>query len=334
MKPVQLALVGCGRIAQIHLRALQRVPEVEVRALADADPGRGAHYASLAEVLEDRRIDAVAICLPPLLHAAAAIEVLRARKHLYLEKPATVSRAENEAVERAAAGCVRVVQTGFHLRHHPDILAAWRRVRAGRLGLLHSLRGVFTNGSALHAQEAWQQDPDGGGGVLLALGVHHFDLWRHLTGADVVEVQAQGDDRRTVGVQARLSDGTLASTVLSHVTVAQNELELHGGLGRLRVADYRFDSQEMQSLDAVPGSLPERAGGWVRGALALSARLWLGSALERAYQNAWRQFARRIAGGESPAADLADGLRATEVALAATESLRTGQAVRVQAMGQ
>ena len=99
---LRVGLFGCGRIAQaLHGPILARMEGVRLTALADADaaarlrlaavaPG-ATLYADWRRPLELGEMDAVVICLPPALHAPAAIAALEAGAHVYVEKPLALS---------------------------------------------------------------------------------------------------------------------------------------------------------------------------------------------------------------------------------------------------
>src|SRR5215218_6198769 len=96
-QPVRLALVGCGRIAQVaHLPALEKADGVQLVAVSD--PSRAvaeavarrygvASVTDLARLLADETVEAVVVAAPDRFHHAIATEVLRAGKHVLVEKP-------------------------------------------------------------------------------------------------------------------------------------------------------------------------------------------------------------------------------------------------------
>jgi len=322
---LELALIGGGRMGETHLRALRHVPELTVRGLVEPDAARRQvlaqrygirGWARLEEALPE--VQAVALALPPGLLASTAVEVLRAGRHLFIEKPVALNPEEaGELAAEAARHSELRVQVGFHLRHHPYFRQA--RCQAPRL-----VRSVFVNSSGLRPQPAWRASVETGGSVLTNLAVHHFDLWRAMTGLEVEEVQAIGHPLETVSVQARLTGGVVASGVFSHLGADRNELELYGERARVRAEDYRVDGLEHQTVGTLPGGLAQRVAGWARLARAFPERLLQGSAHDQAYRRQWQSFAR-----QGPAATLEDGLRAAEIAWAAQESLTHGRPVRL-----
>lgn len=311
-----------------HLRALRGVPAAELRAVADPEPARrerlrrlfGAprSYAGLEPLLADPGVTAVILCLPARLAAEAAVTVLRSGRALLAEKPVAVSWGEIDSLAGAGAASASRVQVGFHLRRHQLFRAARGWLEEGRLGRLLAVRSTLTN----------SREP--AGDVLLDLGVHHFDLWRHLTGGEVRSLDCRSAGDRTVMVSAQLDGGALATALLSHESADQNELELHGTLGRLRISDYRLDGWEFQPLGSPPGRLAERLVRLTGLLRDLPGRLRFGSWREQAYRSALADFVVCLEEGRLPSPGLSDGLKASAIALTARESLERGQTTTVR----
>src|SRR5262245_47495865 len=96
MHPVRTALIGCGKVGQIHAAALRDLAESEFVGVCDADAGRAAAFADrfgtrafpdVAALLRDCRPQAVLVCTPHPLHAAPVIAAADAGVHALVEKP-------------------------------------------------------------------------------------------------------------------------------------------------------------------------------------------------------------------------------------------------------
>src|SRR5881392_670419 len=110
---IRLGIIGCGGVTERHhLPALCRVRDIEVIALADIDSLRaerlgrrfniGLHYPSYSDLLETTRIDAVAVCVPPQLHAEVALAALDHGKHVFIEKPLALSLSDCDTLAEQA----------------------------------------------------------------------------------------------------------------------------------------------------------------------------------------------------------------------------------------
>lgn len=341
---MRLGLLGCGRAAsELHLPALRRVPSVRVVALADPDPGRLRSAATHAPgarresdwraVLDDPAVEAVAVFLPPVLHADAAIAALDAGRHVLIEKPLALSTDECDRVIARARTSDRITMVGFNLRWHRLVQQARALLAAGELGAPLLIRSTFTSGIRLGADAPpWRHDRALGGGVFMEVAVHHFDLWRYLLGAEVSEVSAtaSGVDE-AAAVWARLDDGTLAIGAFSDVTGGRNEIDVWGRSGQLHLSCFRFDGLEVaRAGELYPGSVHtrlKRLGRIVRDAPTVARVIARGGDYVDSYAAEWRAFAGAVRSGRPAGGSLDDGRRAVAIASAAALSARTGAPV-------
>jgi predicted dehydrogenase/nucleoside-diphosphate-sugar epimerase len=121
VKSLRVGFLGTGYIAEWHARALSTVPAASLIAVCDKNLtrarafgeryGAARCYESLDTMLEDRELglDAVHVLLPPDLHAHAALALIDAGRHVFLEKPMAVTREEcDQLIDRAAAHSVMI----------------------------------------------------------------------------------------------------------------------------------------------------------------------------------------------------------------------------------
>src|SRR5215216_4899013 len=138
--PLRVGIAGCGRVSELHLRALAAVDGIEVVAVMDVDGVRARAVASrfgVARVVDDvaalgQAADVVAVCTPPREHAALAHDALRAGRHVLVEKPLVLDLDEADALSAAVPPGI-VACTGFNLRVHRQVRAARRMLTEGRL---------------------------------------------------------------------------------------------------------------------------------------------------------------------------------------------------------
>lgn len=345
--PLSVGLIGCGYAAEIHLAALRGLPCVRVAAVADVDEaarrriaarGDGATaFVDYQALLAEPGIDAVAILTPPSLHLEMAVAALDAGKHVMLEKPITRDLEEaDRLLDRAAASRSKVI-VGYNLRFHRQLQEARRRIAAGALGRVELVRGVASSTHQLGRRfPEYRRRRDLGGGVLIELAVHHFDLWRYLLGEEVDEVvamtrAAEGDDA-TATVVARMASGVMVTSAFSERAAEQHEFEIYGERGRIRGSIYRFDGFDLVPSGAYDGHPVRRLGRLARavGGLPQALRaLRHGGVFLESFRSLWRHFVEGMAGTTAIAPTLEDGRRSLQVALAAVRAADTGRAVRV-----
>ena len=343
---LRLGFVGCGRVTEsLHLPALRRLTDWQVIAGADSDPGRldaianrfgiPRRYPDYRALLDDADVDVVAVCVPPSLHAAVALAALAAGKHVFIEKPLAMSLAECDQLVDHAAHSSSKVMVGFNLRWHRLIRRAREMVRHGALGQLELIRTTFTSGERLRiGSPGWKTRERVG--VLADLGVHHFDLWRYLTGAEVKEISATmrtpNGNGESAMVTACMQNGLIASSVFSDQTSESNELEIHGRKGSIRVSCYRFDGLELIPALDPPGSLrnlPSRMLATIKEIPGAAARASRGGDFGSTYEAQWRHFADSIRNDAPVGCTVEDGRRAVQVSLAAMTSVLESRPVRM-----
>src|SRR5260370_13431736 len=103
MRTVRTALVGCGKVGQIHAAALRELPESEFVAVCDSDSQRASAFSArfcvraftdLGELLKEAAPQTVVVCTPHPLHAAAVIQAAQAGGSALVEKPLAASHAD------------------------------------------------------------------------------------------------------------------------------------------------------------------------------------------------------------------------------------------------
>jgi myo-inositol 2-dehydrogenase / D-chiro-inositol 1-dehydrogenase len=347
-KSLQLGLVGCGQVAEFkHLLVLQGMPGVEVVAAADVDPERLRHvadryqikhrYADVAALLGHTSLDAVAICVPPEQHAAVAVAAMQANKHLLIEKPLALSAADCDLIIESARTCSARVMVGFHMRCHRLVQQARAMIDQGLLGTIEAIRTVWNSPIRYDGSlPEWRYDRKTGGGALMEIAVHQFDMWRYLLQSEVEEIfamtryEARADETATL--TARMSNSILASAIFSERTGHEIEIEIYGRNGRLRIECLRFDGLEFYPATSVPGGVQTRIRNAIHAVKELPYgvmnRLPGGEYMD-SYRREWLHFLDVVRNDQPVGCTLEDGRRAVEIALCAIESASAGHPVKL-----
>lgn len=340
---MRVGVIGCGAVAcYCHLPALRRIRGVKVVAAADPDENarkrakrkvRGSMHAAAEEILERADVDAVIISVPTYLHAKVAVAAARAGKHFYLEKPVATTSAEAVRIAEAVALAGVTAVTGFNRRLHPLYEQARAILRAGRVGDVRAVQTTFSEPVPPGGLPAWKRWRHTGGGVLLDLASHHFDLLRWflddeigVIGASIASVESQQD---SASVQILMKSGVGVQSYFSFRAGLADYLEFICERGTLRIDRHRASLTVLE---------PRRLGyGARRGRIAprranasWRLRRMLRPAGDPSYVRALRAFVAEAEGGPRRAASLEDGIRSLEVVLAAEESARTAKPVAPQ----
>lgn len=199
----RVAIVGAGAIAQDHVRAMRRVPGLEVAAVMDRDIGKARALAALAgsaraaddldAMLQADDVDAVDVCVPPDAHARTSIAAARHGKHVHVEKPVALGLDDLEAMLAAADSHGVSLTVGQTARFQPAHMAAKRQIACGAIGAPRALHVTwYAHHLWPRGWRAWQLDPARCGGHLVHNGVHALDLAVWLLDDTPVRVFARG----------------------------------------------------------------------------------------------------------------------------------------------
>ncbi len=333
---IRLGIIGCGRATLVHhMPALRRATDFELVAVADSDPSALDRIARLAPSVARfdqpaalfNHVDAVAVAAPTPAHAGLAIAALDAGKALLLEKPAVMNLEEAHLVAEAAARAARPVLVAHNGRWHSLVQQARQIVESGRLGRIVGVRSTYTHAHPPPGDH-WHRWRSLGGGVLFNDAGHHFDLWRFLTSAEIESIQCHAANSElfeddTASVSARLSNGALATCLLSFSTTAQSEIEIFGDRASLLVNLYRFDGLHFTGRGELPGAIGVRLREAARFFAALPsgvAALQRGGGFDSSYAAMWRHFADCCRGTAQPLCSLTDGVAAVAASLACLQA--------------
>lgn len=284
------AIVGIGRWGQLLVESVQgksdriRFTAGVTRTRSKAEDFCATHNIDLrddyADIIDDNAIDAVVLATPHTQHEEQIIAAAKAGKHVFTEKPFTLSRA---SAERSLAACEKagiVVAIGHNRRFMKNTEALKAMVAAGELGTVLHIDGNQSSDLGM-AKGAWrdsrEESPAGG---MTSLGIHALDCMIHM-GGPVAEVDAIST-RRAIGydiddataVLVRFASGATGTltTLASGAKIWQ--LRVAGSEGYAETRDNKtltvcrkdgepetiaFDSDAYPHLNSIAGELNEFA---------------------------------------------------------------------------
>ncbi len=187
---MQIGIIGCGQIAEAHLRGFQAcgvkvtafTDAVEDRAKAMAEKSAGRIFPTYRELIADAGVDAVVICTPPNLHREIAVAAIAGGLHVLCEKPVSATLQDALAIESAAAGSRNVFMTAFRHRFLPAHQTMKRLLAERGLGKPVIFQNIFGGPSRECAGRWFCNQAIAGGGVFLDTCVHGVDLFRFYCG--------------------------------------------------------------------------------------------------------------------------------------------------------
>jgi len=264
------AIIGMGAWGRVLVNSVQGRNGAGLRFVAGStgNPDKARDYAAekgirlhtgLDAVLADPQVQAVVLASPHGLHAEQVIAAAAAGKHVFVEKPFTLSKASAEA---AVAACQRagvVLALGHNRRFLPAVAEMKRMLEDGRIGTLLHVEGQFSGpGARAYKPGMWRADraesPLGGMG---GMGIHMVDMIINLAGRfrDVrviskAQVSTTIDD--TTAMLATLESGATVNFATLSLAPRLWRVALFGTAGW--AALHGHESLTYCGMDGTPGT--------------------------------------------------------------------------------
>jgi UDP-N-acetylglucosamine 3-dehydrogenase len=244
-----VGLIGLGEIGQVHAAAIRRSPAARLAAVADtaaellqpfAAEGLPA-YQDADELIADRHVGTVSVCLPHHLHFPVALRALRAGKNVLVEKPLAMGPGQCQAlIDAAQASGVKLGVSHNQVFYAPHAEAK-QLIDSGAIGRPVLIRLRLGMGPVWGG---WRDSPaQAGGGLLMDAGVHRIYLALHLFGPvrDVHAVlDVPGQQGETFAVATlRFQSGAFGILEANHdgpPGTFDDEIEIVGSDAILRLA--------------------------------------------------------------------------------------------------
>lgn len=253
-RPLNFAIIGCGRIAPRHAQALAEIPDAKLVAVCDVLESRAQQFADKygAEAHTDYfallarpDIDIVNVCAPSGLHGRIGEDVARAGKHVLVEKPIALNLADADSLIKTCESAGVTLGVVLQNRFNPPMRELRQLVDSGRLGRL-----VLGNATVRwyrpqeYYEDGWHGTRAMDGGALMNQSIHHIDALQWLMGKVVSVFAYTGTlvhrmEAEDVGVAVlRFKNGALGVIEGSTVTYPENlegSVSLFGEQGSVKV---------------------------------------------------------------------------------------------------
>ena len=197
---IKFGIVGCGHIAKRHAKHISQNKLAELVAVYDINNENAKSLAShfnnvavansLDELISNKEIDILNICTPNGTHASIAIEALKARKHVLVEKPMALHVADCEQMIEVAKANKKSLFVVKQNRFNPPVQWVKKVVEKGSFGELFqvSLNCFWNRNENYYNQSNWRGTKDNDGGILYTQFSHFIDILMYLCG-DVEDVK-------------------------------------------------------------------------------------------------------------------------------------------------
>jgi predicted dehydrogenase len=340
--PLRVGLIGAGNISDEYLTSLSSYPDIEVIGIADLDLARAAaqagqyavpFFGSTEELLALDELELVVNLTIPAVHGEVALQAIAAGKHVWSEKPLTLSLDEASSVLAAAEAAGVVIGNAPDTILGEGIQQAQALLEAGAIGTPQTVLTLMQG----PGPDSWHPRPQflfaEGAGPLFDIGPYYFSTLVQLLG-EIESVEALGHrarDERVVG------SGPDAGTVFpvavwTHVSVLTKFRS-----GVVGTSIYSFDSPVRRQLFEITGSagtMEVPVSGFdgptrIQGANETEWRTEHPSGVHRERGVGVLETARAIRAGEAPRASGALAFHTLEAMLAVLTSIETGLPVKL-----
>jgi myo-inositol 2-dehydrogenase/D-chiro-inositol 1-dehydrogenase len=327
---LRFAILGAGRIGQVHARAVAGTAGARLIAIADpiaaaaesVKAAYGCDIRTIDTILTSADVDAVVICTPTDTHADLIEKFTGAGKAVFCEKPVDLSVARVKACLKVVEANKGRVMVGFNRRFDPDFMAVKAAIDAGTVGDVEMITITSRDPGAPPAEYISRS-----GGIFRDMTIHDFDMARWLLGEEVDTVLAAASvltdpkigtlgDFDSVNVILRTASGKQA-------IITNTRRATYGYDQRIEVLGSKGMAQaENQAENRV--MIADKTGFHAAPLLNFFMTRYIA-----AYANEIAAFVSAIKDGTPTPTTTRDGLMALALADAALKSVAEGRAVKL-----
>ena len=325
---MEVALFGAGRIGKIHAANLAAQPGVELKYVVDVSASaaselaqkHGAKVVDVDAALKDSAVAAVVIASSTDTHADLIIRAAGSGKAIFCEKPVDLALARARACVDAVAKAGVLCMIGFQRRFDPTFSALKQRLDAGEIGNPEML--IVTSRDPAPPPVSYIKVS---GGIFKDMLIHDFDVFRWILGDEAQSVYATGSclvqkaigeagDVDSTAVTIRTRSGRLCqiNTTRRAAYGYDQRFEVLGTKGQLQAGNHKPTEVFAHTAVSVSEDKPEHF---------FLERYRAAYALEIAH------FFDALTHGKPVRTTLQDGVKALELADAATRSWQEGRIV-------
>ena len=332
---VKFGIIGVGAIGRLHAEHLAKhIPNASLVAIADSyvtaakdiagKLGVEKVYEDYNQMLDDPAVEAVAIAAPTFLKKEMVPAAAKKGKHVFVEKPMSLTPQECELMISAAKDAGVKLQVGYQRRFDHAFVKVEKAIVAGDLGKIMIINSATRDPPS--NPQGWSIDPKLGGGIWLDTSSHDFDAIRFLSKAEVTEVYAEAANLvfdhfkplgmwDTVLVTLKMSNGALAHVDSCQWTVYGYDVraEVFGTKAAAFIGMGENSGARILKGDIIVEDLP----------LTFQQRF------AQAYRDELMDFADCILSKRAPKVSGEDGKKGVEIGLACAESVKMHAPVKM-----
>ena len=203
---LKAAVYGLGRWGNRLVESVQGSDKIQFVKAISRDPASQKEFSqktgikvvsSYGRVLKDPEIGAVVLPTPHSLHMKQIIQAAKAGKHVFVEKPMTLTRRSAEKAIEATRAAGVTLGIGFNRRYQPSFVEMMNRIRAGQIGDVLHVEAAHSGPTGYGLKpDSWRSTrAEAPGGGMTARGIHTLDSMIQVAGL-VKSVYAFSDNRK------------------------------------------------------------------------------------------------------------------------------------------
>ncbi len=273
MQIINIAIIGCGRIAQRHAHHIQNTEGLKLIAVCDVVEEKSftlskeyncQHFNSIEELLNsDIKIDVVSICSPNGLHAQHSIQALNKGIHVLCEKPMALSSNDCGKMIQAAEKSNKRLFIIKQNRFNPPVVAIKNLIDENKLGNIYSIQlTCFWNRNEAYYENSWKGTLELDGGTLYTQFSHFIDLLYYMFG-DIDDTKAfannfnhqksiEFEDTGVFILKFKSGAiGTVNYSVNSYKKNMEGSLTIIAEKGSVKIGGQYLNELEYQNIDGI-----------------------------------------------------------------------------------
>lgn len=321
----KIAVLGLGRIGQVHSKSIQQLyPEMGLVVLTASESGRAfakrqgfqevVHTNEFQLVLDDEAVKAVVICSPSDTHAHYIKACAAANKAILCEKPLDLSLSVIKEIDEVVKAAGVPLMLAFNKRFDPHLNALKKDLTAGKIGQARILK--MTGRDPAPPPISYIESS---GGIYLDMIIHDFDTSRFILESEVKSVYTQGavmvdeaigkaGDIDTAITMLTFENGVMAVIDTSRQSAYgyDQRVEVFGSGGMLQMNNIRVDTHEVYNSQGSHQPLLQD---------------FFMTRYAQAYREEMRAFVEALQKGDPMPVGVEDGYQSTAIAIAAKRSL-------------
>ncbi|MBN1803663.1 MAG: Gfo/Idh/MocA family oxidoreductase [Sedimentisphaerales bacterium] len=334
MNKLGVAIIGCGSVAQEHIRAFQKDIRSEVRALLDTDPVKAKKYrdnynlnctieTDASEMFRKKNIDIVVICTPHNTHTQYVLAAARAHKHMIIEKPVALTPQDlSRQLDAVKKNNVKTI-VSFVLHWNPLLITIDNLIKQNAFGDIFMVEVDYMHRIWMTPEEKWYASKEKSGTAILTGGCHAIDALRWFARSEAEQVSAYQTKTinpieypGTISVNIKFEDGKIgrSTTTFDAKMPYRFNIGIYGTEGSLRndeiFAPKLFPGQNV--FMKIPCILPDSA-----------------DVTHHPFEDEISHFLDCIINDQQPFPDLEDAAQTHAVCFAADLSAQSGKPVMI-----